>query len=261
MAPVKPSSLAAAVLLAASTVFVQPAGAATVTLGFDEATLSADNPTSTRVPFRSSWADLQWSSGWWLETYGFFNGANGNFLTTSAPVGGPNHLTNLGQPGVDPDGSGPRPPPAPNQPGAVVSIKSAIPFYVRSFYLTGALLGDGLDSSTARSVTVLGTSAATGAAPLVREVDLVAHLQAASTKDSLFFVDLTKAFGAQGAWNDAVTELTFDPNGTLGDRAIFLIDNLTVQFVPLPASIFFLGSGLGLLAAMARRRVKAHPLA
>lgn len=223
MAPVKLAHLVVAASMMSLLSAASDVDASTVTLGFDDIGNGA-----YRTALTGDYGGLAWGSNWWVQPYGYYNGARGNKFQPMIPgttsLQNVQHVVNLTS-----DTAG--------APGAPVELTSSIPFYFEQVYLTGYRFSDSLAGDTARTVTIYGYDSGGN---LAGGIGFIATLDGTMK-------------GFSPGWNDPVVKVVFAPDGTSNNR-IFLLDNLSVQFVPLPAGGLLLASAIATLPILHRRR-------
>jgi hypothetical protein len=202
------------------------ASASVVTLGFEDI-----GNGSFRTGLSGAYGGLDWGSSWWVQPYGYYNGARGNKLLPDIP-GFPaleniQHVVNLTSD-------------TPSATGATVQLTSTTPFFLDTVYLTGYRFGDALAPDTARTVAITGYG-----------LDQNGGL----TQVRVFSATLTSTLTAfSPGWTNPLVQVVFTPDGT-NNRRVFLLDNLSVQFVPIPPSALLFASLLpGLAFALRRSR-------
>lgn len=248
-------ALALATSLAVGWGFAPVAAASTVTLGFDDVA----NPKNTSVPVSGAYLGFTLSGDKdpQAETYGYYNGAFTNTLTALSspcpPCGvAPQHLNNLrGQ----------------------ITVESAVPFQLVDFYLASFRINNMAGTGSGSThVRVQGFQAgnATAVATFHAPLDIAGTVH----PDMQRFDpagDATGVNGDSGSWDLFLVKLVFSPV-TRTDIAgfgpvysvattSFLLDNLQVRPVPLPAGAFLLASAIGVLGVSRRRRVADRPAA
>jgi len=234
MAPARPIAGAALAAMLSFSV-AQPAAASVVTLGFDD----IPNEFNTRAPIASGYAGFSWNVAWTAETYGYYNAVFTNTLSVGAGTANFQHVINLK---------------AGATLGEATSFSSVTPFYLKGLTLTGFLSENAFKSFSARSVVVKGYSL-NASGQLVEAAAMTVNL-ANPANGAPLPLTAFNPLSFSPDWASPVVEVRLTPSNGTNSSALFLLDNLQVQLVPLPASGLLLSGALASFA-LARRRTSS----